>query len=234
MQVIHKLNIVQLEVQPEALKVDDAGKTSLGSVISAEDARYITEGGGGAAGDPIRLVEKYFGQRILEALPPGATGEQITNFLRKVTNNVVDAKGLRPNDPGFDRTTARIIDDMADGGRAGYRFGKSVFKGIGQLFRKGGDDAVDLAKQEDQFRTGPITMEFLEGVDSGVANKFIRTREMNNPGGYGLQSSMADMPKGLPAAEFIKNIRGPKVDYEKAEMYIGGGVKLTGKETVMN
>jgi hypothetical protein len=45
---------------------------------------------------------------------------------------------------------------------------------------------------------------------------------------------MADMPKGLQAAEFIKNIRGPRgnVDYEKAEMYIGGGVKLTGKETV--
>jgi hypothetical protein len=45
---------------------------------------------------------------------------------------------------------------------------------------------------------------------------------------------MADMPKGLQAAEFIKNIRGPRgnVDYERAEMYIGGGVKLTGKETV--
>ena len=56
----------------EALKEGDdlaAGKTSLSDVISAEDLKFVTEGGGGIGGDPIVLVEKYFGPRIAEALP---------------------------------------------------------------------------------------------------------------------------------------------------------------------
>ena len=49
-----------------------------------------------------------------------------------------------------------------------------------------------------------------------------------------MYDNIADMPQGLQAAEFIKKIRGPQgnVDYEKAEMFIGEGVKLTGKESV--
>ena len=166
-------------------------------------------------------------------IPVGATGEEIITFTRRVMNNVEDAAGLKPDNPRFDRFTAQFVDEMAEGGRAGFRLGKSVFKGIAELFKKGGDD-VDLVKQEETFRTGPITMDFLEKVNPKVTDKFIRTRDMKGPGGYGLYDSMVDMPPGLQAAEFIKNIRGPRgnVDYEKAEMYIGGGVKLTGKETV--
>jgi len=333
----------------EALKEGDdlaKGRTTLSDFISAEDIKYITEGGGGVGGDPILLVEKYFGPRIAELLPAGATGDEIVRFTNRVMNNVVDAAGNRPDSPKFDRMTARFVDikfpggpeqpfaaggrvglrfgksagkafglakklaninksvdegvqmgyqdlrkygleaeditrlfkelamdrtmvgaekteyfkmlnqvlknpddfpdgiieikkrlglDFAEGGRAGFRLGKSVFSGIANMFKRGGDDAVDLVKQEETFRTGPITMEFLEGMDSGVANKFIRTRDMNNPGGYGLYSSLSDMPKGLQAAEFIKNVRVPgknTIDYEKAEMYIGGGVKLSGKETM--
>ena len=143
----------------EALKEDDLLKTNLNSVISAEDVKYITEGGGGLAGDPLRLVEKYFGPRILEQLPAGATGEEIITFTKRVMNNVVDAAGNRPDSPRFDRFTAKFVDEMADGGRAGYRFGRSVFKGIADIFKRGADD-VDLVKQEDQFRTGPITAIF--------------------------------------------------------------------------
>ena len=217
----------------EALKADDTFATKLGTIVDAQDVKFITEGGGGVAGGPLRLVEKYFGPRILEALPAGATGEDIITFTRRVMDNVEDAKGLKPDNPRFDRFTAQFVDEMAKGGRAGFRLGKNVFKGIAELFKKGGDD-VDLIKQEKTFREGPITMKFLDEVDRGMANKFIRTRDMKGPQGYGLYESMADMPKGLQAAEFIKNIRGPRgnVDYERAEMYIGGGVKLTGKETV--
>ena len=217
----------------EALKADDTFATKLSSVIDAEDVKFITEGGGGVMGDPLVLVEKYFGPRIAEMIPVGATGEEIITFTRRVMNNVEDAAGLKPDNPRFDRFTAQFVDEMAEGGRAGFRLGKSVFKGIAELFKKGGDD-VDLVKQEETFRTGPITMDFLEKVNPKVTDKFIRTRDMKGPGGYGLYDSMVDMPPGLQAAEFIKNIRGPRgnVDYEKAEMYIGGGVKLTGKETV--
>ena len=217
----------------EPLKADDTFSTKLGSVVSTEDVKFITEGGGGIAGDPLVLVEKYFGPRISEAIPAGATGEEIITFTRRVMDNVEDAAGLKPDNPRFDRFTAQFVDEMAKGGRAGFRLGKSVFKGIAELFKKGGDD-VELIKQEKTFREGPITMKFLDEVDRGMANKFIRTRDMKGPQGYGLYESMSDMPKGLQAAEFIKNIRGPRgnVDYERAEMYIGGGVKLTGKETV--
>ena len=218
----------------EALKEDDTFSTKLSSVISPEDVRYITEGGGGVAGDPLFLVEKYFGPRILERLPAGATGEDILTFTKRVMNDVVDAAGNKPDNPRFDRMTAKFIDEMAEGGRAGYRLGKSVFKGIANLFKKGADDA-DLIKQEETFRSGPITMDFLETVDPKVTDKFIRTRDMKGSGSFGLYSNISEMPQGLQAAEFLKKIRIPgknQIDYEKAEMSIGGGVKLSGKESL--
>ena len=122
----------------EALKKDETdvgtaafGKTQLNNVISAEDVKYITEGGGGIAGDPIVLVEKYFGPRIAEALPTNASNEEIMIFTKKVLENVVDAAGNKPGDPRFDRMTARFVDEMADGGRVGLRFGKSAGKAFG-------------------------------------------------------------------------------------------------------
>jgi hypothetical protein len=327
----------------EALKKDEYdkgvnfGKTQLNNVISAEDLKFITEGGGGIGGDPIVLVEKYFGPRIAEALPAGATGDEIVKFTNRVLENVTDASGLKPDNPKFDRTTAKFIDEMAEGGRAGFkfgksagkafglakklaninksvdageemgyqalreygleaeditrlfkelamdktmvgaekteyfkmlnqvlknpdkfpdgiieikkrlgldfaeggragfRFGKSVFSGIANMFKGGSDDVVDLVKQENQFRTGPITEKFLGDVDKKVIDKFIRTRDTSGSGGYGMYDSLAEMPQGLQAAEFIKNVRVPgknQIDYEKAEMYIGGGIKLTGKESI--
>ena len=103
----------------EALKEDDTFASKLTSVISAEDVRYITEGGGGIAGDPLVLVEKYFGPRILEMIPPGATNEEIIAFTKRVMNNVEDAAGLKPDNPRFDRFTARFIDEVQDFAKGG-------------------------------------------------------------------------------------------------------------------
>jgi hypothetical protein len=84
----------------EALKKDEYdvgtaafGKVNLNNVISAEDVKFITEGGGGIGGDPILLVEKYFGPRIAEALPAGATGDEIIRFTNRVLENVTDSTG---------------------------------------------------------------------------------------------------------------------------------------------
>ena len=122
----------------EALKKDEYdvgtaafGKTNLNNIISAEDVKYITEGGGGIGGDPILLVEKYFGPRIAEALPTNASNEEILIFTKRVLENVTDAAGLKPDNPKFDRMTARFVDEMADGGRVGLRFGKSAGKAFG-------------------------------------------------------------------------------------------------------
>ena len=38
-------------------------------------------------------------------------------------NNVDDAKGFRPDEPEFKPLTAAFVDNLADGGRAGYAKG---------------------------------------------------------------------------------------------------------------
>jgi len=131
----------------EALKKDETdvgtaafGKTQLNNIIDAQDVKFITEGGGGIGGDPIVLVEKYFGPRIAEAVPTNASNEEILIFTKRVLENVTDAAGLKPDNPNFDRMTARFIDEFtppgggqpfAEGGRANLRFGKLAGKAFG-------------------------------------------------------------------------------------------------------
>jgi hypothetical protein len=102
----------------EALKKENPNQTNFSDIIEEVDVKAITEGGGGAAGDPLALVNKYFGPRIAEMVPSGASSEEIAIFTERVLNNVVDANGLRPTDIRFDRLTARIIEDFAKGGLA--------------------------------------------------------------------------------------------------------------------
>ena len=141
----------------EALKEDDVAKSgnTFSDFVSAEDVKYITEGGGGIGGDPLLLVEKYFGPRIRDLIPEGASSEEIAIFTKRILNNVVDAAGNKPNSPDFDRLTARILEidtpggpdiPFADGGRAGFfggglgRIGKAGYQAI----RKYGIEAEDI------------------------------------------------------------------------------------------
>jgi len=102
----------------EALKKENPNQTNFSDIIEEVDVKYITEGGGGLAGDPLTIVNKYFGPRIAEMVPSGASSEEIAIFTDRVLNNVVDANGLRPGDPRFDRLTARFIENFAKGGLA--------------------------------------------------------------------------------------------------------------------
>jgi len=102
----------------EALKKENPNQTTFADIVDAVDVKAITEGGGGAAGDPIALVDKYFGPRIVEMLPSGASSEEIAIFTERVLTKVTDASGLRPGDPRFDRMTARFVEDFARGGLA--------------------------------------------------------------------------------------------------------------------
>ena len=120
-----------------SLKVgDDYPSTTLSDVMSAEDMKYIFEGGGGAMGDPLVLVQKYFGPRIAEMIPNGGTTEEIAIFTKRVMENVEDAKGLKPDEQGFDAMTAKFVDQLADGGiagldtRQGLKFGGKAAKAI--------------------------------------------------------------------------------------------------------
>ena len=106
------------------LKVgDDYPSTTLSDVMSAEDMKYVFEGGGGAMGDPLVLVQKYFGPRIAEMVPKGGSSEEIAIFTKRVMDNVEDAKGFKPDEPEFDAMTAKFVNNLADGGRAGFRSG---------------------------------------------------------------------------------------------------------------
>mgnify|MGYP006970489133 FL=1 len=58
-------------------------------------------------------------------LPVNASSEEMVIFTNRVLNNVVDAKGAKPNDPNFDSFTARFIDEVTP-------------TGGGQPFAKGG------------------------------------------------------------------------------------------------
>jgi len=125
-------------------------------------------------------------------------------------------------------------EKMANGGRVPMVSGgalKTIGSGIMKLFSKG-DDAVDLAKQEEIFRSGNITTDFLENVDDKVIEKFIRTRDTKGVGGYGMYDNFADMPNGLKAAELISRIKTADggINYEAAELFIGK--KLKGDETI--
>ena len=135
-----------------SLKVgDDYPSTTLTDVMSAQDMKFIMEGGGGAMGDPLVLVQKYFGPRIAEMIPNGGTTEEIAIFTKRVLENVEDAKGLRPDEPAFDPLTAKFVDQLADGGiagletRQGLKFGGKVGKAIlakidDKMIKKAADD----------------------------------------------------------------------------------------------
>ncbi len=156
----------------EALKKENPNQTNFSDIIEEVDVKYITEGGGGQAGDPLTLVNKYFGPRIAEMVPSGASSEEIAIFTERVLNNVVDANGLRPGDPRFDRLTAKFTEDFADGGiagletRQGLRFGGKAAKNIlAKINKKMIQDAAD-----DIFPTGDYKYDAEMVVESLVEN----------------------------------------------------------------
>ena len=82
--------------------------------MSAQDMKYIMEGGGGVEADPIVLVQKYFGPRVAELMPVGATTEQMAILTKRILENATDAKGLRPTDQGFDKFTLKLQESVKE------------------------------------------------------------------------------------------------------------------------
>ena len=134
-----------------ALNDQNANRTVFRDVVTPQDLKAITEGGGGVDMDPIVLVQKYFGPRVAELLPSNATVEDIAIFSQRILNNATDAKGLRPTDPGFDKLTLKIEESIkpnpdglpfADGGKA--RVG----------FKGGGADMGDPGRASERAERG--------------------------------------------------------------------------------
>jgi len=73
---------------------------TLESVISPTDYKFIMEGGGGALGDPLILVKKYFGDTIVKRLPLNSDREVIDTFVENV-RFTKDRAGFPNDDPRF-------------------------------------------------------------------------------------------------------------------------------------
>jgi hypothetical protein len=73
---------------------------TLESVISPTDYKYIMEGGGGALGDPLVLVKKYFGDTIVKRIPLNSDREVIDAFVDNV-RFTKDKAGFSTDDPRF-------------------------------------------------------------------------------------------------------------------------------------
>jgi hypothetical protein len=112
------------------------GGTTLSSVMEVDDFKFATEGGGGGMGDPLLLVQKYFGPRVAAAVSKLEGRDQIELFANRLVR-VKDAKGNTITDRGFDPNTVDPNDfEFKEGGRVGYRGGKLVGKALGMFKRQ--------------------------------------------------------------------------------------------------
>ena len=113
------------------------GGPTLSSLMEADDFRFMTEGGGGGMGDPLLLVQKYFGPKVAAAVAKLDTPNDIQLFAERLVS-VKDVKGRTITDRGFDPESVDMDDfEFADGGlaRPGYVRGKLVGKALG-LFKR--------------------------------------------------------------------------------------------------
>ena len=124
------------------------GGPTLSSLMEADDFRFMTEGGGGGMGDPLLLVQKYFGPKVASAVAKLDTPNDIQLFAERLVS-VKDVKGRSITDRGFDPESVDISDfEFADGGRVPYMAGMLVRGGqIGyQALRKYGIGAKDISR----------------------------------------------------------------------------------------
>ena len=112
------------------------GGPTLSSIMEADDFKFMTEGGGGGMGDPLLLVQKYFGPKVASSVAQLDNADDIQNFAEALVK-VKDARGRTITDRLFDPDTVEDFE-FADGGlaRLGYRGGKLVGKALGMFKRQ--------------------------------------------------------------------------------------------------
>ena len=127
---------------------DEPGHPTLASIMEADDFTFMTEGGGGGMGDPLLLVQKYFGPKVAAAVAKLDTPNDIQLFAERLVS-VKDGKGRSVTDRFFDPDTVDIDDfEFADGGRVPYMAGMLVRGGkMGyQALRKYGIEGKDISR----------------------------------------------------------------------------------------
>ena len=93
------------------------GGPSLSTIMEVDDFKFMTEGGGGGMGDPMLLVQKYFGPKVASAVAQLDNADDIQKFAERLVG-VKDARGNTITSRSFDPDTVDPSDfEFADGGR---------------------------------------------------------------------------------------------------------------------
>jgi len=124
------------------------GGTTLSGVMEADDFKFMTEGGGGGMGDPLLLVQKYFGPKVATAIAKLDNPNDIQKFAERLIR-VKDGRGRSVTDRMFDPKTVNPEDfEFQDGGRVGYMAGMLVRGGkMGyQALKKYGIEGKDISR----------------------------------------------------------------------------------------
>ena len=121
---------------------------TLSSIMETDDFKFMTEGGGGGMGDPMLLVQKYFGPKVASSVAQLDNADDIQRFAEKLVG-VRDAKGNTITSRSFDPDTVDPEDfEFADGGRVPFFAGMLVRGGrMGyQALRKYGIEGKDISR----------------------------------------------------------------------------------------
>ena len=122
--------------------------TTLSSIMEADDFKFMTEGGGGGMGDPLLLVQKYFGPKVASAVTKLDNADDIQLFAENLIK-IKDAKGKTVTSRFFDPESVDPKDfEFQDGGRVPFMAGMLVRGGkIGyQALRKYGIEGKDISR----------------------------------------------------------------------------------------
>ena len=118
---------------------------TLSSVMEADDFRFMTEGGGAGLGDPLLLVQKYFGPKVATAIAKINNPNDIQKFAERLVR-VKDGRGRSVTDRMFDPKTVNPEDfEFQDGGRVPFFVGGAARMGF-QALRKYGFTGKDISR----------------------------------------------------------------------------------------
>ena len=124
---------------------DEPGNPSLSDIMETDDFKFMTEGGGGGMGDPLLLVQKYFGPKVASAVAKLDTPNDIQLFAERLIS-VKDKGGRGVTDRFFDPDTVDIDDfEFQDGGRVPFVVGGAARIGF-QALRKYGFTGKDISR----------------------------------------------------------------------------------------
>ena len=156
---------------------DEPGNTTLSDVMEADDFKFMIEGGGGGMGDPLLLVQKYFGPKVAAAVAKLETPNDIQLFAERLIS-VKDGKGRGVTDRMFDPDTVDIDDfEFADGGRVPFfaggaaRLGKASFEALKKYGFTGSDVSRLFGKMSaDKTMVGPEKTEYFKQLYKVLKN----------------------------------------------------------------